>query len=225
MMCVIGNVKERDFWKETRPLWLLGGQKETSKIHMLHYINRENNPGHHGGCPRAFPSAPFDLSKVLCILLSLKTLMAKSLEGCIGWEAASLVPEAETWHRRCFLVVSARAHIGKCVVLTLKLCIFHVSKLATLLGIYREMVVKYENQKTYVSCIAPEYIIEVQCNPSGLWRAPPWIFEILLICNSFSFQGKKKINNPLCFLFMWKPYETVVRGYVCCIFEEFMLHL
>lgn len=49
-MCVIGNVKERDFWKQTRPLRLLGGQKETSKIHMLHYINRENNPGHHGGC-------------------------------------------------------------------------------------------------------------------------------------------------------------------------------
>lgn len=173
---------------------------------------------------RAFPSAPFDLSKVLCILLSLKILMAKSLEGCIGWEAASLVPETETWHRRCFLVVSARAHVGKYVVLTLKLCIFHVSKLAMLLGIYREMVVKYGNQKTYVSCIAPEYIIELQCNPSGLWRAPPWIFEILLICNSFSFQGKtksfvfpfyvKNIQNCgawVCMLYFWRVHGFIYK--------------
>lgn len=141
MMCVTGNVKERGFWKETRPLWLLGGQEETSKIPVLLYSNRENNPGHRGVVSmalRAFPSALCAASKALCMLLSpwaLRPLLEHQ------WQNASeglVVGTCFTRARnkpstgggsRLFLPVPLFALAGKGTVFAPKLCSFLMSSL------------------------------------------------------------------------------------------------
>lgn len=158
-MCVTGNVKERDCWKETRPLWLLGGQEETSKIPMLLYSNRENNPGHHGVVSmalRVFPSAPCAASNALCMLLSPWALLA-FLER--QWQNVSeglVVGTCFTWARNkpgtgvalvCFCLCPS-ALTGKGIVFAPKPCSFLMSSLTVLPGIPREAFVKHENWET-----------------------------------------------------------------------------
>lgn len=116
------------FWKETRPLWLLGGKKEMTKIHMLHYSNRENNPGHHGHCLYGSESASicsFCFPRGLVHFVHTNgitgfplALVTKQLKRCLSKQLhldqkPESIPGDVFW---LFLPVFLFAFIGRCTL-------------------------------------------------------------------------------------------------------------
>lgn len=201
---------------------------------MLHYNNRRNNPGHHDHCLHGSESVS------ICSFCCPKGLVRFVLtNGTMGFPLALLTTYLQGWPCQVELLhLDQKPASSPGDVLRFSQCSFLLSladafctpqsKVLHLPQVQTDCVPwpnQQRLQKNFCKIWELGNTCELHCSkrryknvmqPQCFMKSPAWIFEVLLICNSFSFQGKKNWNSSFVFPFYM---ETILNWgvWVCLL--------